>query len=195
LDREASKLPPRSGIKRDAHGFPVSPEPETKKVKRKRELEPDDETQAFLARPTAVVNRPMVNAPVDRTRKYAIELSMAQVDPSASFEERVAQFDQMEAVAKKRKLVALFTEFQFYLEAFRELKARVHIFVLAANEMPEDVVQFLEKIFANPLHTWNQDPGYSTRITSMCPPPSNSKILVILLVWCEKDLKLDGFLI
>jgi hypothetical protein len=28
---------------------------------------------------------------------------MAQVDPSASFEERVAQFDQMEAVARKRK--------------------------------------------------------------------------------------------
>jgi hypothetical protein len=42
---------------------------------------------------------------------------MAQVDPSASFEERVAQFDQMEAVAKKRKLVTLFAEFQFYLEA------------------------------------------------------------------------------
>jgi hypothetical protein len=45
----------------------------------------------------------MITVPVDRSRKQMIELSMAQVNPSASFEERVAQFDHMEAVAKKRK--------------------------------------------------------------------------------------------
>ncbi len=102
LDKEASKLPPRSGIKRDAAGFPISPPPEPKKAKRKKD-DSDDESEAFRSRPTALVNRPMVTAPVERARKQAIELSMAQVLPSASFEERVAQFDHLEAVAKKRK--------------------------------------------------------------------------------------------
>lgn len=103
MDKEASKLPPRSGIKRDASGFPVSPPPETKKAKKKKDAESDEETDAFRSRPTAVINRPMINAPVERARKQVIELSLAQVDPSASFEDRVAQFDHMEAVAKKRK--------------------------------------------------------------------------------------------
>jgi hypothetical protein len=102
-DKEASQLPPRSSIKRNAAGFPISPPPETKKPKRERDTESDDKTEAFKARPTAVVNRPMITTPVDRARKQAIELSMAQVIPSASFEERVAQFDHMEAVAKKRE--------------------------------------------------------------------------------------------
>ncbi len=44
--------------------------------------------------------------------------------------------------------------------------------------MPDDVVKFLEEVFAKPLHTWNADPGYASRIISMCPPPSNSRILV-----------------
>jgi hypothetical protein len=44
--------------------------------------------------------------------------------------------------------------------------------------MPEDVVEFLESIFDKPMDTWSQDPGYDTRITGMCPPPSNSSILV-----------------
>ncbi len=45
----------------------------------------------------------MVLQPTDRAHKQAIELSLAQIDPNASFEERVAQFDNMEAIAKKRK--------------------------------------------------------------------------------------------
>jgi hypothetical protein len=45
----------------------------------------------------------MIIPPVDKTRKQAIELSMGQVHPNASFAERVAQFDNMEALAKKRE--------------------------------------------------------------------------------------------
>jgi hypothetical protein len=101
LDAEAMKLPPRSNIKRDASGFLISPPP-PKKAKKKKDEESDDETTAFQSRPLAVINRPMINPPIDRTRKQAIELSMAQGDPSVSFEERVAQFDHMEAIAKKR---------------------------------------------------------------------------------------------
>jgi hypothetical protein len=45
----------------------------------------------------------MVIPPVEKVRRQAIELSMAQVDPSASFAERAVQFDNMVAIAKKRK--------------------------------------------------------------------------------------------
>jgi hypothetical protein len=80
--------------------------------KRKRDgdaSDEEDEVSTFRHRPKAVVNRPMVQPPVDRVRKQRIELSMAQVDPSASFAERVDQFDKLEAIAKKRK--SCFCEF------------------------------------------------------------------------------------
>lgn len=44
--------------------------------------------------------------------------------------------------------------------------------------MPDDVVEFLENIFDKPMHTWVKDPGYAGRVVGMCPPPSNSDILV-----------------
>ncbi len=176
LDAEASKLPLRSGIKGNASGFPISPQA-VKKPKKKKDDESDDETTAFRSRPTAVVNRPMVTAPVERAPKQVIKLSMAQVDPSASFEERVAQFDHLEAVAKKRMYKKKKTLRKLYKVTFNSHKL-VTFLCLAANKMPEDLVAFLEKIFAKPLHTWNQDPGYASRVTSMFPPPSNSSILV-----------------
>jgi hypothetical protein len=75
--------------------------------KRKRDRDEDsdseDEVSTFRGRPAAKTNRPMIIPPVDKTRKQAIELIMAQVDPNAPFAERVAQFDTMEAIAKKRK--------------------------------------------------------------------------------------------
>jgi hypothetical protein len=122
----------------------------------------------------------MVNTPVDHTRKYAIELSMAQVDPSASFEERVAQFDLiwkrwLENISSLLTCARGSSLRNLPFPCLRGFHGHV---VSAANEMPDDVVKFLENIFAKPLHTLNQDPGYSTRVTSMCPPPSNSKILV-----------------
>jgi hypothetical protein len=99
------------GLEYRSHAQTAQPTPakvETKTRKRKREKNEDsdseDEVSTFRARPTAKTNRPMIIPPVDTTRKRAIELSMAQVDPNASFAERVAQFDTMEAIAKKRKL-------------------------------------------------------------------------------------------
>jgi hypothetical protein len=74
----------------------------SRKRKRDEDSGSEDEVSTFKARPSAVVNRPMVIPPVDKKRKQAIELSMAQADPNASFAERVAQFDTMEALAKKR---------------------------------------------------------------------------------------------
>lgn len=96
-----------AGVKRKEPRFPSSPPPakRTKKDKRGKtdESESDDEVSTFKARPSASVNRPMILPPVEKVRKQQIELSMAQVDPNASFAERVLQFDNMEAIAKKRE--------------------------------------------------------------------------------------------
>lgn len=78
----------------------------TKKAKKRKhedDSESEDEVSSFRSRPHASVNRPMIIPPVDKVRKQAIELGMAQIDPNASFADRVAQFDAMEALAKKRK--------------------------------------------------------------------------------------------
>jgi hypothetical protein len=85
---------------------PLAKKPDKTTRKRKREdddSDSEDEVSTFRGRPAAKTNRPMIIPPVERARKQAIELSMAQVDPNASFAERVAQFDTMEAIAKKRK--------------------------------------------------------------------------------------------
>jgi hypothetical protein len=119
----------------------------------------------------------MIIPPVDKFRKQAIELSMAQIDPNASFADRVAQFDAMEALAKKRKKVTIILIPKLPYERTFQSKFPPNIF-LAVNNTPEDVVEFLEDIFDKPLHTWHLDPGYATRIVGMCPPPSNSKVLV-----------------
>jgi hypothetical protein len=44
--------------------------------------------------------------------------------------------------------------------------------------MPDDVVKFLESVFDKPMHTWIKDPGYAGRVVGLCPPPSNSDLLV-----------------
>jgi hypothetical protein len=44
--------------------------------------------------------------------------------------------------------------------------------------MPKDVLEFLEKIFEPDMSQWKYDPGYASRVTGLCPPPTNSKILV-----------------
>jgi hypothetical protein len=81
--------------------------PKPKRHRRKNDdddgTDEEDELAAFKSRPSAAVNKPMQLQPVDRVRKNQIDLSLAAVDPNASFEERVAQFDNMEAIAKKRK--------------------------------------------------------------------------------------------
>lgn len=106
IEAEGYKFPPRGENKRPSSSRPVPAlEPATKKLKKKphdSDEEPD-EVAAFKARPKAAVNRPMVLQPVDRLRKNTIELSLAQVDPTASFAERAVQFDNLEAIAKKRK--------------------------------------------------------------------------------------------
>lgn len=148
--------------------------------KRKRDedgSDEEDELKTFKRRPKAVVNRPMVQPPVDRVRKQRIELSMAQVDPTASFEERVAQFDRLEAIAKKRESKLLKKQVRT-LNRYSYCSINMFVVLLAANEMPEDVVAFLEEIFDKPMHTWRYDPGYATRVVASCPPPSNSSILV-----------------
>jgi hypothetical protein len=119
IEKEGHRLPPNEArIKRDEHGFPISSP--TPPKKRKRDGDSDDETTPFKTRPTAVVNRPMVTIPVDKHRKNQIELSLAQVDPSASFEDRVAQFDHMEAVAKKRKSETMSWEFdKIFVDSFQ----------------------------------------------------------------------------
>ncbi len=95
----------------------------------------------------------MVNTPVDHTRKYAIELSMAQVDPSASFEERVAQFDLiwkrwLENISSLLTCARGSSLRNLPFPCLRGFHGHV---VSAANEMPDDVVKFLENIFAKPL--------------------------------------------
>jgi hypothetical protein len=57
--------------------------------------------------------------------------------------------------------------------------------------MPDDVVEFLESIFEKPMHTWIKDPGYAGRIVGMCPPPSNSKLLVSLI---DNALRINSWL-
>jgi hypothetical protein len=73
------------------------------KKRKKSESDDEDEQRAFKKRPKAMVNRPMIQPPVDKVRKQRIELSIAKIDPNASFEERVAQFDRLEEIAKKRE--------------------------------------------------------------------------------------------
>ncbi len=51
-------------------------------------------------------------------------------------------------------------------------------FLPAINNIPDDAVEFVEDIFDKLLHTWHTGPGYAMRIVGMCPPPSNSKVLV-----------------
>jgi hypothetical protein len=107
IEAKAYKFPPRQEGKRPAPARSSLPDPKPKKKKKKMQPELDkepDEVAAFKARPMAAVNRPMVLQRVDKLRKSTIELSMAQVDPSASFAERAAQFDNLEAIAKKRML-------------------------------------------------------------------------------------------
>jgi hypothetical protein len=93
---ERTGRPPKSSAKPDKKA-------KKRKYEKDEDSESEDEVSAFKARPSASVNRTMIIPPVERQRKQAIELSMAQVDPNASFAERVAQFDNMEALAKKRK--------------------------------------------------------------------------------------------
>jgi hypothetical protein len=108
IEKEAANFKGR-GIKRDhANGSP----PASPRVKRRKKRKDDDagtdeesEVAAFRARPTAAVNKPMLLQPIDRVRKSQIDLSLATVDPNASFEDRVAQFDNMEAIAKKREII------------------------------------------------------------------------------------------
>jgi hypothetical protein len=69
---------------------------------------------------------------------------------------------------------------------------------LAVNQMPEDVVAFLESIFDKPMHTWIKDPGYAGRIVGLCPPPSNSKLLVrpaTVSVSCSNQWKIPYALV
>jgi hypothetical protein len=88
-----------------SHPAPPKSEKPARKRKRVKDEDSDseDELSTFRSRPAAKTNRPMIIPPVDKSRKQAIELGMAQIDPNASFAERVAQFDTMEAIAKKRK--------------------------------------------------------------------------------------------
>lgn len=106
IEAEAYKFPPRQDLKRPSSSRPIPAlEPVSKKTKKKpadSDEEPD-EVAAFRARPKAAVNRPMVLQPVDKVRKNTIELSLAQIDPTASFAERAVQFDNLEAIAKKRE--------------------------------------------------------------------------------------------
>ncbi len=103
IEAQGHLMPTNEERMRAAATFPLPSFPVPPK-KRKLDPETTDETAHFQKRPSAVVNRPMVTIPIDKFRRNQIDLSMAQVDPSASFEERIAQFDHMEAVAKKRKL-------------------------------------------------------------------------------------------
>jgi hypothetical protein len=77
--------------------------PTAKKRKAASDDEEDDEVKAFKKRPKAVINKPMVVPLLDKSRKQAIDLAMAQINPNASFSERVAHFDHMAAIAQKRK--------------------------------------------------------------------------------------------
>jgi hypothetical protein len=62
--------------------MPKSTKPEKKQRKQKRDRtkdsESEDEVSTFQARPTAKTNQPMIIPLVEKTRKQAIELSMAQ---------------------------------------------------------------------------------------------------------------------
>jgi hypothetical protein len=106
IEAEAANFPPRSSKR--AASPATSPKPKRRKKKKKNkdddeDSDEDDEVASFKARPSAAVNRPMILQPVDKIQKNAIELSLAAIDPNASFAERVQQFDNMEAIAKKRK--------------------------------------------------------------------------------------------
>jgi hypothetical protein len=106
VDGAAAHFPDR-GLKRTATtaGHSTSPTPKRRKKKKAADDDSDeeDEVAGFKSRHSAVVNKPMTLMPVDRTRKSAIDLSLATIDPNASFADRVAQFDTMEAIAKKRE--------------------------------------------------------------------------------------------
>jgi hypothetical protein len=179
IDAAAYKFPPRPGQKQSGSHFPAEEDSEPKKKRKKRSSGSDgevDEVTSFNSRPKAAVNRPMILQPVDKARRQAIELSLAQVDPTASFEDRVIQFDNMAAIAKKRELKT-----NVFFHAFLLLLRQSYITSVrfsAVNTMPDDVVEFLESIFDKPMDTWVHDPGYATRVIGMCPPPSNSSILV-----------------
>jgi hypothetical protein len=106
VEAAAANFPDR-GLKRtvDKAGPSASPKPKRRKKKKDTDddSEVEDEVTNFKSRPSAAVNKPMTLYPVDRTRKSAIDLSLATIDPNASFADRVAQFDNMEAIAKKRE--------------------------------------------------------------------------------------------
>ncbi len=82
---------------------PAHKKKSNKKRKHSDDSENEDELKSFKKRPKAAVNRPMIQPPVNKVPKQRIKLSLAQLDPNASFEECVAQFDRLEAIAKKRK--------------------------------------------------------------------------------------------
>ncbi len=56
--------------------------------------------------------------------------------------------------------------------------------------MPQDVLKFLEEIFQPDMSQWKYDPGYATRVTGSCPPPTNSKLLVSINHFLEPWLSL-----
>jgi hypothetical protein len=106
IEAEGYKFPPRDDHKRPSSSRPMPGlEPVAKKPNKKKHNsdEEPDEVAAFKAWQKAAMNRPMVLQPVDRARKNTIKLSLAQVDPTASFAERAVQFDNLEAIGKKRK--------------------------------------------------------------------------------------------
>lgn len=110
IQAEANSFPGR-GLKRGTgvHSPPTSPSPKRRKKKKEDDdaSEDEDEVAQFRARPAGAVNKPMQLQPIDKVRKNVIDLSLAAVDPNASFAERVAHFDNLEAIAKKRKLTLL----------------------------------------------------------------------------------------
>jgi hypothetical protein len=91
IQAEAANFPDR-GIKRSTRDKSpsVSPKPKRRKKKKKSDdddSEEEDEVTQFKSRPAGAVNKPMQLQPVDKIKKNAIELSLAAVDPNASFAE------------------------------------------------------------------------------------------------------------
>jgi hypothetical protein len=115
----------------------------------------------------------MTLPPVDQARRQALALAQANANPNASFAERVAQFDQLAQISQKRKVQnekETVNEESYLISASFSFTAK--------NDMPQDVLTFLEEIFSMEMSQWKYDPGYATRVTSSCPPPTNSKLLV-----------------
>jgi hypothetical protein len=82
---------------------PLSPTPSSSKKRKATSDDENDEVKAFKQRPKPAINKPMVIPPMDKTRRHAIDMAMAQLDPNASFSERVAHFDHMAEISQKRE--------------------------------------------------------------------------------------------